>query len=127
MILTPRTYRTYTAQFKAELVAACWQSRSFYCGIGRQHGINPNVLHRWFKEHQAAAGVTSRRLTALPLPHKTTSSFAAFIPIQLPVTMPQLEDQEIKLELLKGALSMAVTWPVSAAAEHASWTGVILK
>jgi transposase len=54
------------------------------------------------------------------------SPLAAFIPLQLPAAAPQPEAREIKVELRKGALSMVVTWPVSAAAELASWTAAML-
>ncbi|EWS66344.1 hypothetical protein Y695_00394 [Hydrogenophaga sp. T4] len=34
---------------------------------------------------------------------------------------------DIKVELRKGALSMIVTWPISAAGDLAQWTRAILK
>ena len=49
---TRRTHRTYTAEFKAELVAACQISGASIAAIAGQHGMNANVLHRWLKEHQ---------------------------------------------------------------------------
>ena len=52
---------------------------------------------------------------------------AAFIPLQLPAAAAQPEVRQIKVELRKGALSMVVTWPVSAAAECASWTAALFK
>ena len=50
--LTPRTHRTYTAQFKAELVAACQQPGVSIAALAGQHAMNANVLHRWLKEHR---------------------------------------------------------------------------
>lgn len=41
------THRTYTRQFKAELVAACQQPGASIAAIALQHGMNANVLHRW--------------------------------------------------------------------------------
>ena len=49
------------------------------------------------------------------------------IALQLPAPAQQPETREIKVELRRGALSMVVTWPVSAAAELASWTAAVLK
>ena len=113
---TPRTYRTYMAQFKAELVDACRQPGVSIAGLARQHGMNANVLHRWLKEHQRSG----RHQLAAHSPAAAlgaTSSLAAFIPLQLPPVTPRPEAPEIKVELRKGALSMALTWPVSATAE----------
>jgi hypothetical protein len=41
--------------------------------------------------------------------------------------MAQPGAQDIKVELRKGALSMALTWPLSAAAEFESWSAAMLK
>ena len=125
---TRRTHRTYTAQFKAELVAACGQSGVSIAALAGQHAMNANVLHRWLREHQRSGrhqlAVHSPAAAAAP---ETASPLAAFIPLQLPAAAPQPETWEIKVELRRGALSMIVTWPVSAAAELASWTAAVLK
>jgi transposase len=123
---TRRTHRTYTAQFKAELVAACQQPGASIAALAGQHSMNANVLHRWLKEHERTgchqllghrpAGVLG-----------TMAPVAAFLPVQLPPAAPQPQAPGIKIELRRGALSMVATWPVSAAAECASWTAAILK
>ena len=48
----PRTRRVYSAQFKAELIAACQQVGASIAATAREHGMNANVLHRWLKEHR---------------------------------------------------------------------------
>ena len=123
---TPRTHRTYTAQFKAELVAACGQPGVSIAALAGQHAMNVNVLHRWLKEHRRSGRhqLAAHSPAAAP---GTASPLAAFIPLQLPAPAQQPETREIKVELRRGALSMVVTWPVSAAAELASWTGAVLK
>jgi hypothetical protein len=45
----------------------------------------------------------------------------------LPPANPVPRDQEVKLELRKGALSMVVTWPLSATADLARWTAAVLQ
>ena len=47
-----RTRRVYSAQFKAELIAACQQPGASIAATAREHGMNANVLHRWLKEHR---------------------------------------------------------------------------
>ena len=124
--VTRRTHRTYPPQFKAELVAACQQPGASIAALAMQHGMNANVLHRWLKEHQRSGRhqlEAHSRAAALEM----TSPLAAFIPLQLPAAAPQSDPREIKVVLRRGTLSMVVTWPVSAAAECASWSAALLK
>jgi transposase len=122
-ITTRRTHRTYTPEFKAQLVAACQQPGASIAALAGQHGMNANVLHRWLKEHQRGGshqlvGADKRVIAAAP------AQGPAFIPLALP---PAPKEQEVKIELRKGAMSMVITWPLSAAADLASWTTAILK
>ena len=48
----PRMRRTYTPQFKAELIAACLEPGASIAATAREHGMHANVLHRWLKEHR---------------------------------------------------------------------------
>ncbi len=121
-----RSHRTYSAQFKAELVAACQQPGVSIAALAGQHGMNANVLHRWLKEHQRS-GRHQLGAHSPAAALEATSSLAAFIPLQLAAAMPESEAREIRVELRRGALSMVATWPVSAAAECASWTAAIFK
>ena len=43
--------RTYSPQFKAELVAQCLEGHTSLTALAVDHGMNPNVLHRWVTEH----------------------------------------------------------------------------
>ena len=126
---TRRTHRTYTAEFKAELVAACQSPGASIAAIAGQHGMNANVLHRWLKEHQqsgrhqriACSSTAQSLVTSPPVP--------AFIAVKLPATAtpePRSKDL-IKIELHKGAVSMIITWPTDAVDDLAQWTRVILK
>ena len=88
--------------------------------------MNANVLHRWLKEHQRS-GHHQLAAHSPAAALEMTSPLAVFTPLQLPAAAPQPEPREIKVELRRGALSMVVTWPVSAAAECASWAAALLK
>jgi transposase len=119
---TRRTHRTYTPEFKAELVAACQQPGVSIAALAGQHGMNANVLHRWLKEHQRSA---CRPLVAQPVP--ATREVPAFVPVPLSAPMPEHRDHEIRVELRKGPLAMVVTWPLCGVADFASWTTAVLK
>ena len=74
-----RTHRTYTPQFKAELVAMCQKPGASIAAVALQHGMNANLLHRWRKEwaqglHRIEGGITTT---------VATPQTPAFIPIEL--------------------------------------------
>ena len=121
----PQTHRTYTRQFKAELVVACQQPGASIAAIALQHGMNTNVLHRWLKEH--ALDGRHRLIGPDPLGVAVTASpVPAFIPLKLPTTRHEPIACEIKVELRKGAVSMTLTWPARAAGDLAHWTRAVL-
>ena len=45
-----RGRRTYSPEFKAQLVAACRIPGMSVASVARNHGINHNILHRWLRE-----------------------------------------------------------------------------
>lgn len=123
---TRRTHRTYTPEFKAELVKACQQPGASIAALAGQQGMNANVLHRWLKEHQRSgchqlAKPCAPSITGVPSPTP------AFLALAVPLVTPGHQAQAIKVELRKGALSMTMTWPLSAAADLAGWTAALLK
>ena len=121
-----RTHRTYTPEFKAELVKACQQPGASIAALAGQQGMNANVLHRWLKEHQRS-GCHQLAKPCMSTITQTPPLAPAFIALALPPVTPVHKEQEIKVELRKGALSMTVTWPLSATADLASWTAALLK
>ena len=121
-----RTHRTYTREFKAELVVACQEPGASIAAIAGAHAMNANVLHRWLKEHaRSGCHGQSDRSNANRCSLTLQSQAAAFIPVQLPVSPS--EEEPIKVEIRKGALTMSITWPGSASADFASWATSILK
>nr|WP_326529747.1 transposase [Rhodoferax sp.] len=117
-----RTKRTYSAETKAELLAACKAPGASIAAIASSHGMNANVLHRWLKDSSQASSCTGS--TALDMTDRTVP---AFIAVPLPAQTTEPVEREIKVEVRKGSLAMTVTWPMSAASEFASWSASVLK
>lgn len=89
--------------------------------------MNANVLHRWLKKHERSGchqlvAASSSGAVALTAP----APAPAFIALKLPTAMQEPTACDIKVELRKGAVSMIVTWPISAAGDLAQWTRAIL-
>jgi len=118
-----RTHRTYTPQFKAELVALCHKPGASIAALALQHGMNANLLHRWRKEwtqglHRLEGGFT---------PTVVAPQTPAFIPIELSTATPTTASEQpnmasstpvadIRIECQRPGLSLTVHWPLSAAA-----------
>ena len=147
----PRTRRTYTAQFKVQLVAACLQPGASVAALAREHGMNANVLHRWRKEHRAGmhqsdvgfiSGTEQPALqipsTALPPPGSpacavrdvdVVRSAPAFVALDLHIPFAPSplaseltsEPADIRIECCHDGTQVKVYWPVAAAAECTRW------
>ena len=120
----PRTRRTYTPQFKTELLTACKQPGASIAALALQHGMNANVLHRWLKDHRQGTPLLS---DGAPAP--------AFLPIDLAASLPVLGSEgvpsappcNIRVELQHHAMKVTLHWPVDAAGECAQMLRALLR
>jgi transposase-like protein len=74
-----RTHRTYTSQFKAELVSICQKPGASIAAVALQHGMNDNLLDRWRKEWTQGLHRRVGRVTTVV----ATPETPAFVPIEL--------------------------------------------
>jgi transposase-like protein len=127
-----RTHRTYTPQFKVELVAACLQPGASIAALALQHGMNTNVLHRWLKEHrQGHHRLTGGDEICAPVPPP------AFIPVTFdsesaaPVAANEQSastpPSDIRLDIHRASTHVTVHWPVSVAAQCAPFLRELLR
>ena len=109
-----RTHRTYSPQFKAQLVAMSQQPGVSIAGLALQHGINSNVLHRWRKEW--AQGL--HRLAPEQAAVVTSPAGPAFVAVPLPSPSPvqtgaALRGHALTLHFQRGDLQASVHASVS--------------
>ena len=117
-----RIKRTYSAETKAELLAACRAPGASIAAIASSHGMNANVLHRWLRvssQNSSSGGSNALDISERNVP--------AFVAMPLPPQTAEPVEREIHVEVRKGGLVMTVTWPMSAAHEFASWSACVLK
>jgi transposase len=121
-----RTKRTYSADTKAQLLAACNTPGASIAAVASANSMNANVLHRWLKESSELKPRrgTGTGTTALGEAGQSVSSFIA-----LPLLTKPAEpvERQIKVEVRKGGLVMTITWPMSAASEFACWSAGVIK
>ena len=128
------THRTYTPQFKAELVAQCQLPGASIAALATGHAMNANVLHRWLKEYALQGrhrpdnpACTDKTTNARVAISPTPGNPCGFIPVKLGAVVHEPKPPELKVELRKGALSMSITWPISATADLVQWSTAVLK
>lgn len=105
-----RTRRRHAPELKREVVLACQQPGASVAGVALIYGLNANLVRRWLRcdqepgEATAVVGTPSGTFIEVPMPSP-----------RAPVAEP------IRLELRRGAGSVVVRWPASAAAECGAW------
>jgi transposase len=107
------TRRRHGAELKAQVLSECAQPGASVASVAMSHGINANVVHKWRRLANAASA---------PVPA------SSFIPVAWP-SMPSTTaaPQDIRVELRRGATTMTITWPGSAAVECAAWMRELLR
>jgi transposase-like protein len=114
-----RRRRKHSAEFKARLVEACEQPGMSSAAIAMANGVNANLLRRWVHDAER------RGLTVVaPSPPPSSAPTPEFMALQLPASKPQAD---IRIELQRSGVSVSVSWPVSAAAECATWVREVLR
>jgi transposase-like protein len=118
---TGRGRRTYSPEFKAQLVAACRIPGMSVASVARNHGINHNILHRWLRELPDPA--------ALRLPQTAHKAVPAFIelPITEPIATAAVAVDSVHVEIQQGDLSVKLRWPAVAAPACAQWLLELLR
>jgi len=120
-----RKRRRHSAEFKAKVVAACRQPGVSMAAVALAHGLNANLLRRWVVEAeqrpQPRLPAPSARETAATLP-----SFVA-LPLPVPSSSPTPAPADpIRIDLVRGDVTVYVHWPLSAAAQCAAWLRELL-
>ena len=120
--------RTYSPQFKAEMVAQCLEGSIPLASLAIDQGMNPNVLHRWVTEHERYGKHTLQDDgVALPVQtvDMTPTNWFAIKPVPVgndrPVVAPTppvaqkperaQTNKTIEVALAARGLTMTVRWP----------------
>ena len=107
--------RRYSKEMKAQVLAQCEESGASVAKVAMSHGINANVVHGWRKIARGASEVT-------------VTNRREFVPVALEeACVPCAGERGIEVELRRGAVTMKLTWPLSAAADFAAWTRELLR
>ncbi|AKJ27080.1 IS66-like element accessory protein TnpA [Caldimonas brevitalea] len=114
-----RRRRRHSAEFKAEVVAACQHTGVSIAAVALSHGLNANLVRRWVEETERGPRLASA-LAAPPAADKA----ATFVPLK--VEQPSTV-HEIRVEFQRGQTFVKVSWPSTAAGECAAWLRELLR
>ncbi|MCY1224036.1 Transposase [compost metagenome] len=126
MDVNPKSRRRHSAEFKAEVVAACAEPGATVAAVARAFGLNDNLVHDW-RRGRSGAGASKTIGTSLQ------ESAPEFVALSLPSSSPPpapapaVAPEGIRLEFKRGAIGVNVTWPISAAADCAAWLREVLR
>lgn len=126
--------RRHSAEFKAEVLAACELPGASVSAVALAHGLNANLVHKWragrgVDRARIAAPVSVPMVAAAPAPPRPVlAADARFVPIEMctpaqatPSGVAHRGEAVIHVELKRGATSVLVRWPGSAAGDCAAW------
>ena len=110
-----RKRRRYSGELKAQILAECAAPGASVAKVALSHGINANIVHGW-RKHSRSGEVPPVMVRQ------------EFIPVTVAPSVPAHGDERgIEVELRRGAVTIKLLWPMSAAAELASWTRELLR
>lgn len=114
--LTRRRRRRHSAVLKAEILEACARPGASVASVALSYGVNANVVHRWRRQAKDPK-------TLQPAWRET----AEFVPLVMPAAPNPASAAEIRIELRRGACTVSVAWPTTAAAECATWLRELIR
>ncbi len=112
--------RLYSPELKSQVVAETQVPGASVAGVALSHGINANIVHRWLRERTGQPAVAQSGFVALSLPSgKGKLAQLSDEPVK--------PEQDIRIELRRGATVVNVAWPVAQAGECAMWMRELLR
>ena len=115
--------RRHDAELKAEVLAACDVPGASVAAVARAHELNANLVHRWRRGYGAAVVERATPVTGV------IATAGEFVALSLPSPLPTLAPApaDIRVEVKRGATTVMVTWPTSAAGACAAWLRELVR
>jgi transposase-like protein len=113
-----RRRRAHSAEFKAQVVAACSAPGVSSAAVAMANGVNANLARRWVLDAERRSGGALVRAANSVVP-------TGFMPVQLPPA--EAAPVDIRIEVRRGPTALSVSWPCAAASECAAWMRELLR
>lgn len=105
-LTTPLVRRTFSAAFKAQIVAECADSKASVEAAALEHSIHPALINKWIRQHKHSVREQDTKTSFIP------------VPIGVPSTLAQ---QAITITVNKSAMAVTINWPISVSNDCAAW------
>lgn len=121
----PKPRRRHSAQFKAEVIAACAELGASVAAVARRFELNDNLVHQWRRGRGTGAAATVAQGADAPAPQFIALSMAS--PGAQPVAPSAALAECVRIEIKRGAATVSVSWPIAASGECAGWLRELLR
>lgn len=113
-VVQPTRRRRHSKEFKAQAIRAAMQPNVSIAAVALHYRLNANMLRSWVAaQEELDAAEAARKSMSVPP--------AAFVPLQLEIPALAAGATEIQIEVRRGAATVTVRWPMSAASDCALW------
>ena len=122
-----RSNRRHSAEFKANVIAACLQPGVSIASVALANQLNANFLRGWvkaYRDQQLAGGTANTSVEARIEPANCPPTTLVPVTLQTP-DVPSSGDIQIEIRCQQAVFQ--VTWPTSQAAACAQWLREILR
>jgi transposase len=127
MDVNPKQRRRHSAEFKAQVLAACREPGASVAAVALSFKLNDNLVHQW-RRGRGASPVSTSTSTSTTVAESAPQFIALSLPPPPSAPAPEVAGSgDIRLEFKRGVLGVSVTWPVSAAADCAAWLREVLR
>ena len=109
--------RKHSKEFRAEVIQACREPGASVAAIALRCELKANVVYRWLREETLPVHADGHSAGAM-----LKCLNAQFIAVQLSQPSPAATPStDIRVEVVRGASSVTVSWPLQGAGECAAW------
>ena len=118
-----RRRRKHSEEFKNSVIRACQQPGVSMASVALANGLNATMLRKWVVQAEQGAGAPRASSTALA----QSDAKAAFVEVAVPAAGAPGAVGDIRIEVQRGSLRVAVNWPAGTAAQCAAWLRELLR
>ena len=111
----PVRRRRHSKEFKAEVMRAAMQPHVSIAAVALHYRLNANLVRTWITRQ-------TKHLGGKQISRSTDVSSAEFVPLQLAASPSTARASgAIEVEVRRGATTITVRWPLSAASDCGAW------
>lgn len=118
-----RRRRKHSEEFKNSVIRACQEPGVSMASVALANGLNATMLRKWVVQAEQGAGEARSSSAAMA----QAEPRHAFVEVALPAAGAPDGAGDIRIEVQRGALRVAVSWPTGQAARCAAWLRELLR